>query len=73
MYDLYKAKCEEDGVTPASLITYRRTFCNEYNFSFHKPKKDSCQQCNAYEEKEKNNMLTEDDKKKQEEHLTLKE
>ena len=73
MYDLYKKKCIKDGTSPASSITYRRVFCNEYNFSFHKPKKDSCEQCNAYAEKEKNNMLSPEDVTKQTEHLTSKE
>jgi hypothetical protein len=53
MYDLYKAKCTAEEIIPASSITYRRVFCNEFNFSFHKPKKDSCEYCNAYSEKEK--------------------
>lgn len=33
---------------PTSKIlahTYRRIFCNEYNYSFHRPKKDSCLTC----------------------------
>jgi hypothetical protein len=63
MYDLYKAKCTAEEIIPASSITYRRVFCNEFNFSFHKPKKfnfsfhkpkkDSCEYCSAYSEKEK--------------------
>jgi hypothetical protein len=39
MYDLYKAKCTAEEIIPASSITYRRVFCNEFNFSFHKLKK----------------------------------
>jgi hypothetical protein len=39
MYDLYKAKCTAEEIITASSITYRRVFCNEFNFSFHKPKK----------------------------------
>lgn len=27
---------------------YRRIFCNEYNYSFHKPKKDTCITCAQY-------------------------
>jgi hypothetical protein len=40
MYDLYKANCTAEEIIPASSITYRRDLCNEFNFSFHKPKKD---------------------------------
>ena len=39
MYDLYKAKCTAEEIILASSITYRRVFCKEFNFSFHKPKK----------------------------------
>jgi hypothetical protein len=39
MYDLFKAKCTAEEIIPASSITYRRVFCNEFNFSFHKLKK----------------------------------
>ena len=53
MYDLYKTKCEEDQMKPVSEKVYRDVFCNEYNFSFHKPKKDTCQTCNTYNEKRK--------------------
>jgi hypothetical protein len=36
MYDLYRAKCKEDALTPASAITCRPTFCKEYIlFEFH--------------------------------------
>jgi len=61
MYDLYKIQCTEKGIKPASAITYRRVFCTEFNISFQKPKKDSCEYCNAYSEKEKTNMLTPED------------
>lgn len=73
MYDLYKAKCTAEEIIPASSITYRRVFCNEFNFSFHKPKKDSCEYCNAYSEKEKNNMLTPEDIERYKGHIASKE
>ena len=73
MYELYKVKCQADAVQPASQITYRRVFCSQYNYSFHKPKKDSCEQCNAYQEKERVNIITDTDKEKQQEHLKNKD
>lgn len=33
---------------PVSEITYKRIFCNNYNLSFYKPKKDQCQLCTRY-------------------------
>lgn len=48
MYRMYKNKCEEVNMQPASEITYRRIFGNEYNLSFFIPKKDQCATCTAY-------------------------
>ena len=73
MYDLYKIQCEEKGISPASAITYRRIFCNRFTISFHKPKKDTCQQCNAYAEKKKANFLDNEERTQQRFHLDLKE
>ena len=46
MYDLYKEKCIE--VLPLKHSMYRNIFCNEYNLSFHHPKKDPCETCNKF-------------------------
>lgn len=73
MYDLYKTKCQEDSVTPASEMVYRKIFCTEFNYSFHKPKKDSCQVCNAYNERKRINIATEEDEKAFKAHLDRKE
>lgn len=73
MYDLYKTKCQEDGITPVSEKVYRNVFCNEYNFSFHKPKKDTCQTCNTYNEKKKTGNITESDQAMYIEHMKRKE
>ncbi|XP_050315508.1 uncharacterized protein LOC126750046 [Anthonomus grandis grandis] len=48
MHFLYKQFCEKDDLVPISLITYRRIFCKNYNYSFYKPKKDQCQICMQY-------------------------
>jgi hypothetical protein len=56
MYDLYRAKCKEDALTPASAITCRPTFCKEYilfEFHMHPPPPPHPQQCNVYQEKKK--------------------
>jgi hypothetical protein len=52
MYALYVEKCKEDGDEQKDIvseITYRRTFCNNYNYSFFHPKKDQCVLCNRFE------------------------
>nr|CAH7761196.1 unnamed protein product [Callosobruchus chinensis] len=59
MYSLYKELCENENRKPVSLITYRRIFCNNYNLSFYKPKKDQCQMCvkfNAATEEKKQQL-----------------
>lgn len=47
MYELYKEQCTEDEV-PVSLQVYRKMFNEEYNLSFHTPKKDQCSPCTKY-------------------------
>nr|CAH7763454.1 unnamed protein product [Callosobruchus chinensis] len=59
MSSLYKELCENENRKPVSLITYRRIFCNNYNLSFYKPKKDQCQMCvkfNAATEEKKQQL-----------------
>ncbi|CAH1634910.1 unnamed protein product [Spodoptera littoralis] len=48
MYQLHKEKCTENNMCPVSEITYRRIFCNHYNFSFFVPKKDQCLLCSNF-------------------------
>ncbi|KAJ8940580.1 hypothetical protein NQ314_010658 [Rhamnusium bicolor] len=48
MHSLYQEICEKEACKPVSLITYRRIFCQNYNYSFFKPKKDQCQICMSY-------------------------
>lgn len=67
MYELYvehcKQKAEETKIEEpvVSQITYRRIFCQNYNLSFFKPKKDQCIMCNNYSDKQlrDENMKTE--------------
>ena len=50
MYSLYKVECnnEDPPVAPVGAISYRRVFCNEYNLSFFRPRKDQCSQCSKF-------------------------
>ncbi|KAG8193005.1 hypothetical protein JTE90_028125 [Oedothorax gibbosus] len=41
MYRFYSEQCFRDGTPPAKLWIYRKIFNDEFNFSFHPPKKDS--------------------------------
>lgn len=41
MYRFYTEQCCRDGMPPAKLWIYRKIFNDEFNFSFHPPKKDS--------------------------------
>nr|CAI5849169.1 unnamed protein product [Callosobruchus analis] len=49
MYALYKQLCEKDGHIPRSMTTYKRISCQEYNYSFFKPRKDQCAVCMKYQ------------------------
>lgn len=60
MYELYKAKCTECNCEPVKSQMYRKIFNEEYNISFHIPKKDKCNLCSKYEMAESDGTLTED-------------
>ena len=57
MYRLYSKECDKNGKQKASSSTYRHMFKNEFNLSFHKPKKDRCDLCFKF------NPSPEDEKK----------
>ena len=63
MYQLYCTKCEEDDVVPVKEIKYRQVFCEDYNFSFYRPKKDQCTLFALYLSKKVNGTVDEDTKK----------
>lgn len=49
MYELYREKCKSDDREPVKYWLYDHVFCTEYNIGFHRPKKDICTFCDAYE------------------------
>jgi len=63
MYRLYKLECENLNKKQVRGAKYRKLFCEEYNYSFHTPKKDQCRVCNLHQQQEKNGTLTEDSKR----------
>ncbi|GFS27612.1 hypothetical protein ElyMa_005286700 [Elysia marginata] len=61
IYQLFIEYCQENNLEPASERTYRKIFCEEFNLSFFKPKKDICATCHRY------NQLTIAEQEKQRE------
>lgn len=49
MHMLYKNECEKTENCAVSLKSYRQIFDYEYNLAFHKPLKDQCDLCVAYQ------------------------
>ena len=70
LHEEYVKQCASNGVTPAKIHLYRQIFNNKFNITFHVPKKDRCDTCEAM--KIQNNQT---DQKQQsfEDHLRGKE
>ncbi|XP_050294104.1 uncharacterized protein LOC126734493 [Anthonomus grandis grandis] len=45
LYELYVDLAKEREKAPVSFSVYRKTFCNNFNIAFHKPRKDRCDTC----------------------------
>lgn len=45
MYELYSKKMDEENLPAVKSSFYRNVFCEQFNLSFHKPKKDRCEIC----------------------------
>lgn len=48
MYELYKEYCDDKKMPPEVRVkehTYRKIFNNDFNLSFHAPRKDTCAKC----------------------------
>lgn len=48
MQNLYRSLCEQKGYEPVSESKYRQIFCEDFNLSFCKSKKDQCSLCAQY-------------------------
>jgi hypothetical protein len=48
MHDLYKEQCINNKQPFVKAGVYHSVFCNEFNLSFHHPKKDLCVKCEQY-------------------------
>jgi hypothetical protein len=73
MYDLYRQTLLAKGQRPVTSHVYRRVFCEDYNLSFFKPKKDICLLCNSFITKEERGLSTATDKEKYQDHIKMKE
>uniref|UniRef100_A0A8D8Z5L8 Uncharacterized protein n=1 Tax=Cacopsylla melanoneura TaxID=428564 RepID=A0A8D8Z5L8_9HEMI len=74
-YELYKRQKLENNDPFVSEKIFRRVFVKDFNLSFHKPKKDKCTTCVAYENKKvnKETPLTDVEKENHKQHLKEKE
>ncbi|CAG9796256.1 unnamed protein product [Diatraea saccharalis] len=72
MYSLYEEWFDSTKYTDkvTSVRQYRDIINKNLNISFHKPKKDTCEECHIFEN---NKEKTEKDIEKQTKHLTLKD
>ncbi|ELU02205.1 hypothetical protein CAPTEDRAFT_212417 [Capitella teleta] len=48
MHRLYEAQCSAAGNEAVKTSTYRRIFLDNFNISFHTPKKDMCSLCEKF-------------------------
>lgn len=72
MFTLYNEWCATENITKKAKTVrqYRDIINQNLNISFHKPKKDICNECHIYDANK--NTMTEEDKQKQEQHLKSK-
>lgn len=49
MYSMYEECCEQHGRAPVKEHKYRQIFHENFNLTFHRPKKDSCLACDKHE------------------------
>lgn len=70
MYRLYDQWCIQNKRPKAKLSAYRNIFNNNFNLGFHRPKKDQCRVCVAFEN---DNNSTEEMKKDYQIHLEKKQ
>ena len=69
MYRMYRDLCLTNGKNPVIESTYHRIFVENFNISFHSPKKDLCSLCEKYRNSEQKNELQD----MYEKHLQRKE
>ena len=73
MHELYSEECLKEGKEPVTSRMYRKIFNENFNLSFHVPKKDQCSTCTVYRNKEAEGSLTEAEEESYQQHLRRKE
>ena len=69
MYALYKEETDH----PVKESMYRKIFCENFNLGFHAPKKDQCESCEVFNQKQQIGEATDNDEKEHKAHLERKE
>lgn len=59
LYQDYINYCEENGALPVSSYYYKHIFTTEFNYGFHRPKKDQCDYCAQFKNKSPEEKLQE--------------
>lgn len=72
MWLLYCEMCKTKGVKAVTEKKYRDIFCEEYNLSFFKPKKDQCSTCTLYDSLKMRQLLDTPIEKEYQEHQERK-
>ena len=54
MYHLYLDECKSQQRKFVGEYVYRRVFCEEFNLSFHTPRKDCCGKCQRFQDADDN-------------------
>ena len=70
MYRLYTDLCESKGLEKVSQDKYRKIFDYDFNFGFHRPKKDQCEVCIVYQHRQ--DQATAEEKKDYSTHMNNK-
>ena len=71
MYELYAGTYKNDGKEFVEEGVYRRVFCEDFNLSFHHPKKDTCTKCEQYENADEDEKTSLEENYKR--HITRKD
>lgn len=74
MFSLYLEYCEQNSIeNPVKLSMYRFIFFTNFNYGFHKPKKNMCENCFNYYLKKKEKKLQGNEQEVMDKHLAEKE
>lgn len=72
MWRLYVKECEKQGLVPIEQEKYREVFCENYSFSFFKPKKYQCSLCERYNRATETGSIDDELKTEYHDHQSMK-